>query len=58
MNTIIYPEDVVAVIQSFLACNAGDEATEEILLAVGAELLDVSTDTMNEMVQKGANAYA
>ena len=58
MNTIIYPEDVVAVIQSFMTCNAGDEATEEILLAVGAELLDVSTDTMNEMVQKGANAYA
>lgn len=31
--------------------NTGDEATEDLLLAVGAELLDVSADTVNEMIQ-------
>ena len=52
MNTIIEPSDVVNVIKSFLAINEGDEATEDLILAIGAELLDVSIDTMCEMVNK------
>lgn len=46
MNEIIYPNDVAEVIRSFLKCNAGDEATEDLIVAIGAELLDVSDDTM------------
>lgn len=44
MNTMLFPEDVANVIQSFYLCNKGDEATTDLLLAVGAELLDISPD--------------
>ena len=50
MNTIIFPEDVDNVIQSFILSNKGDEATEDLILAIGAELLDVSIDTMCERI--------
>ena len=49
MNTILFPEDVVNVCQSFLLVNQGDESTQGLILAIGAELLDVSVDTINEM---------
>lgn len=47
---MIFPEDVANVIQSFCACNKGDEATTDLLLTVGAELLDISPDKMLEMI--------
>lgn len=50
MNTIIFPEDVANVIQSFYLCNEGDDATVDLILAIGAELLDISSDTMLEMI--------
>lgn len=50
MNTLIFPEDVANVIQVFYKENEGDEATTDIILAIGAELLDVSMDTMFEMI--------
>lgn len=50
MNTIIFPEDVDNVIQSFILVNNGDEATENLILAIGAELLDISVDTMAERI--------
>ena len=50
MNTMIFPEDVDNVIQSFLMVNEGDEATEALILAIGAELLDISSDEMAERV--------
>lgn len=50
MNKLIMPEDVIEVVKSFLACNDGDEATESLILSIGAELLDVSVDTMCELV--------
>lgn len=50
MNSILFPEDVCNVIQAFLMVNDGDEATENLILSIGAELLDVSTDTMYDMV--------
>ena len=49
MNTMLFPEDVVNVCQSFLIVNRGDESTEALILAIGAELLDVSEDTMMEL---------
>lgn len=50
MNTMIFPEDVDNVIQSFMLANNGDEATEALILAIGAELLDISTDTMYQRI--------
>ena len=46
-------EDVATVIQSFYLCNKGDEATTDLLLTVGAELLDISPDKMLEMITEG-----
>ena len=51
MNTMIFPEDVDNVIQSFVLANDGDEATESLVLAIGAELLDISSDTMYERIK-------
>jgi hypothetical protein len=48
MNKLIMQEDAIEVIKSFLSCNRGDEATEYLILAIGAELLDVSVDTLLE----------
>lgn len=53
MNEVIYPEDVIAVILSFLDVNKGDEATESLILAIGSELLDVSQDMMIEILEVG-----
>ena len=52
MNTMITHEDVIAVMKSFLAWNEGDEATECLILSIGAELLDVSEETLMEMIEK------
>lgn len=53
MNTMLFPEDVANVIQSFYLCNKGDEATTDLLLTVGAELLDISPDKMLKMITEG-----
>jgi hypothetical protein len=50
MNTWITPTDVDAVIKSFMFVNEGDAATENLILAIGAELLDISVDTMAERI--------
>lgn len=52
MNIMITPEDVVEVMKSFLACNEGGESTECLILSIGAELLDVSEETLIEMIEK------
>lgn len=51
MNSIFMAEDVVEVIKSFLSYNKGDEPTELLILSMGAELLDVSIDTLLEMIK-------
>ena len=51
MNRMITSEDVVAVMKSFLAWNEGDEATECLILSIGAELLDVSEETLIEIIE-------
>ena len=53
MNTILFPEDVDNVIQSFILVNNGDEATEDLILSIGAELLDISVDAMMERINFG-----
>lgn len=50
MNQLIMPEDVIEVVKSFLSCNKGDEATESLILSMGAELLDVSVDILCELI--------
>lgn len=49
MNNIIFPENVANVVQSFCMCNDGDETTINLVLAIGAELLDISQEEMSEM---------
>jgi hypothetical protein len=49
---MIEPEDVVAVIKSFLDYNAGDEATECLILSIGTELLDISEETLMQMIEE------
>ena len=51
MYDLIFPEDVDNVIQSFLAVNDGDEAAEDLILYIGAQLLDISPDEMYDRVK-------
>ena len=53
MNTMLFPEDVANVIQSFYLCNKGDGPPTDLLLTVGAEILDISPDKMLEMITEG-----
>lgn len=52
MNSIIEAADVIAVVKSFCDVNKNDESTIELIMAIGAELLDVSVDTLNEMMEE------
>ena len=53
MNTVLFPEDVDNVIQSFILINNGDKATEDLILSIGAELLDISIETMVKRINFG-----
>lgn len=50
MNKIIFPEDVDNVVQSFLGIH-DDEEQKTLILAIGAELLDISEDEMLERIE-------
>lgn len=50
MNKVLFYEDITNVIRSFYLCNNGDDATTNLVLAIGAELLDISSDKMLGMV--------
>lgn len=52
MNTIIFPDNVATVIKSFLDVNNGDKNTQNLILAIGAQLLDISSDTMLDICNK------
>ena len=54
MNEMCLPDVVVDVIRSFIQVNEGDEATVALIISIGAELLDVSSDTMVEMINYGS----
>lgn len=43
-------EDVISIIRSYCLANDGDEATTDLLLAVGAEILGVSAEEMQKML--------
>ena len=51
MNQILSPEDVTNAIQSFVMVNEGDEETVSLILAIGAELLDISVEEMEAIIQ-------
>ena len=51
MNQMLFPEDVANAIQSFVMVNEGDKETVSLILAIGAELLDISIDEMAAMIQ-------
>ena len=44
--------DVISTIKSFFDVNRGDESIENIILTIGAELLNISTDAMYEAIDK------
>lgn len=54
MNTVIFPEDVANVIQSFYLANEGDDDTTDLIIAIGAELLDIPFVKMSDMVVPGS----
>lgn len=49
MNTVIFPEDVANAVQSAYL-QTEDEDARNLLVSVGAELLDISPDEMFEMI--------
>lgn len=42
--------EVLCVLKHFMAANDGDEATEMLIISIGAEILDVSQDRMMELL--------
>lgn len=42
--------EVLSVLKHFMAANEGDEATESLIISIGAEILDVSQDRMLELI--------
>ena len=54
-DNILYTLDafyVISTIKSFFDANRGDKSIENIILAIGAELLNISTDVMYEAIDK------
>lgn len=51
MNTILFPEDVANAIQSFVLVNKDNKDTVALLLAIGAEMLDITIEEMESMIQ-------
>lgn len=50
MNTVVFPEDIANAVQSAYL-QTEDEDARNLLLSVGAELLDVSSDEMFKMIR-------
>ena len=49
-DAMIAKEDAIGVCKEFLSANNGDDATENLILSIFAELLDCSPDTILELV--------
>lgn len=49
-DVIITKEDAIGVCKEFLSANDGDDATENLILSIFAELLDCSPDTILELI--------
>lgn len=50
MNTVVFPEDVANAVQSAYL-QTEDEDARNLLVSVGAELLDISSDEMFKMIR-------
>ena len=50
MNNPVTSEDVLGVIKQFYLLNEADEATTDIILAICAEILGISPDTVLEKI--------
>lgn len=50
MNTVVFPEDIANAVQSAYL-RTEDEDARNLLLFVGAELLDISSDEMFKMIR-------
>ncbi len=50
MNTVVFPEDIANAVQSAYL-QTEDEDARNLLLSVGAELLDISSDEMFKMIR-------
>lgn len=50
MNTVVFPEDIANAVQSAYL-QPEDEDARNLLLFVGAELLDISSDEMFKMIR-------
>lgn len=50
MNTVVFPEDIANAVQSAYI-QTEDEDARNLLLSVGAELLDISSDEMFKMIR-------
>lgn len=50
MNDIVCAEDVISVIKRFYKLNEADEATTSIILVIGSDILDISVDSMLDLV--------
>lgn len=50
MNTVVFPEDIANAVQSAYL-QTEDEDARNLLLFVGAELLDISSDEMFMMIR-------
>lgn len=50
MSDTISKTDVIDAIREFVEYNEGDESTIDVLLAVGARILDTDTEIVRELV--------
>jgi len=50
VNTVVFPEDIANAVQSAYL-QTEDEDSRNLLLSVGAELLDISSDEMFKMIR-------
>ena len=51
MNTVVFPEDVANAVQLFYLRNRKDNMATDLIIELGAELLDISPDEMLEMIE-------
>lgn len=50
MSIVVSSEEVANVIKAYCNSNDGDEATQCLIVAIGASLLEISQDKMLEMI--------
>lgn len=51
MDRMVYSEDIVETIKNFYMANEGDDDTQYMLIAIGAELLNVEHNDMIDLME-------